>query len=95
VAALLILLLSMANHHQPVAAFNSFGYYPDPREIPGVLLGLPENYTVPGSGISCDGVLVESNFLSQKRAISRIKFLLFGSRGPFGGGLLQTLNPKR
>jgi hypothetical protein len=31
-------------HQQPVAAFNHFGYYPDPREIPGDLLALPENY---------------------------------------------------
>ena len=31
-------------HQQPVAAFNHFGYYPDPREIPGDLLDLPENY---------------------------------------------------
>jgi hypothetical protein len=29
---------------QPVAAFYHFGYYPDPREIPGDLLNLPENY---------------------------------------------------
>jgi hypothetical protein len=32
------------DHQQPVAAFNHFGYYPDPREIPGDLLDLPENY---------------------------------------------------
>jgi hypothetical protein len=31
-------------HQQPVAAFNHFGYYPDPREIPRDLLDFAENY---------------------------------------------------